>query len=150
MSDLNELYQEVILDHNKCPRNCRELENATSSAEGYNPLCGDEVKIFLHVEDEVVKDISFQGSGCAIATASASLLTEELKGKSVEEAHAMIERFRTVMVERGADEGAWAKLGKLQVFEGVRKYPMRVKCATLAWHTLQAALDDSDEPVTTE
>ena len=148
MSDLRELYQEVILDHNRRPRNFRALENATHSAAGHNPLCGDNVTIALIVEDGIVTDVAFQGSGCAISTASASLLTGAIKGKSEEEFQAIFGAFQKLVTSQG-DNPDVAALGKLAVFEGVREFPMRVKCATLAWHTVRAALD-KEEAVTTE
>src|SRR5579884_682113 len=149
MSDLRELYQEVILDHNKQPRNFREMENANREAEGHNPLCGDEVTIYLEVEDGVIKDISFQGKGCAISKASASMMTAALKGKTVAEAEAIFGQFHAMVM--GEDEDVDAEnLGKLAVFSGVREFPARVKCASLAWHTLHAALEQQDTPVSTE
>ncbi|HEY1371356.1 MAG TPA: SUF system NifU family Fe-S cluster assembly protein [Candidatus Binatia bacterium] len=147
MSDLRDLYQETILDHNKRPRNFKKLENANRSADGYNPLCGDKVKVYLRVEDGRVKDLSFEGSGCAISKASASVMTESLKGKSVEEVESIFKRFRDLVM--GKTEEA-DDLGKLVVFSGVCEFPTRVKCATLAWHALQAALQDSKEAVSTE
>ena len=143
---LNDLYQETILDHSKRPRNCRPLECANRMAEGFNPLCGDRVKVFVEYANDVVKDISFQGSGCAISTASASLMTESLKGKTRAEAEALLWRFHDLLTS----EKPAAGLGKLAVFSGVREYPARVKCATLAWHTLKAALSGGDKPVSTE
>jgi nitrogen fixation NifU-like protein len=148
MSDLRELYQEVILDHNRRPRNFGALPAANRQAEGYNPLCGDKVTVFLDLEDDRIHGIAFQGSGCAISTASASLMTEALKGLTAEEAQAMFHRFHD-LVTTGAGEGS-PELGKLAVFSGVREFPMRVKCATLAWHTLLAALEEKDAPVSTE
>jgi len=149
MSDLRELYQEVILDHNKQPRNFRKLENANREAEGHNPLCGDEVTVYLDVEDGVIKDISFQGKGCAISKASASMMTAALKGKTVAEAEAIFGQFHAMVM--GEDEDVDAEnLGKLAVFSGVREFPARVKCASLAWHTLHAALEQQDTPVSTE
>ena len=146
MSDLRDLYQEVILDHNRAPRNFGTLANANRESEGHNPLCGDRVKIFLHVEGDRIEDIAFQGSGCAISTASASLMTEALKGRSVEEARHLFHGFHDLLTAGGdADD-----LGKLAVFAGVREYPIRIKCATLAWHAVQAALDQKDHPVSTE
>lgn len=146
MSDLRDLYQEVILDHNRAPRNFGTLQNANRESEGHNPLCGDRVKIFLHVAGDRIEDISFQGSGCAISTASASLMTEALKGKTVEEARRLFHGFHDLLTAGGsADE-----LGKLAVFGGVREFPIRIKCATLAWHAAQAALDQQDHPVSTE
>ena len=144
---LNDLYQETILDHSKRPRNCRPLECANRMAEGFNPLCGDRVKIFVDYENDVVKDISFQGSGCAISTASASLMTESLKGKTRAEAETLLGRFHDMLTK---EQTLPAGLGKLAVFSGVREYPARVKCATLAWHTLKAALAGSGEPISTE
>ncbi|HSR69101.1 MAG TPA: SUF system NifU family Fe-S cluster assembly protein [Acidobacteriota bacterium] len=145
---LDELYQEVILDHNKSPRNFGELEGASHRAEGHNPLCGDKVKVYLEIEDGVIADIRFQGAGCAISTASASLMTEALKGKTVEDARQLFGRFHEVVTgKREADPDT---IGKLAVFQGVQKYPVRVKCASLAWHTLQAALQEKSQPVTTE
>jgi nitrogen fixation NifU-like protein len=141
-SDLRELYQTVILDHHKKPRNCRVLEGANRSAEGYNPLCGDQVKVYLKLRDDVVEDVSFVGSGCAISTASASMMTEALKGKTRADVEETFRRFHElVTAEPGAAEG---DLGKLTVFAGVREFPMRVKCATLAWHTLRAALERAE------
>lgn len=149
MSDeLRDLYQEVILDHNRRPRNFGTLPDANRSAEGNNPLCGDRVTVYLRVEDDRVRGISFQGSGCAISTASASLMTEALQGKTVAEAHALFDGFHT-LVTRGTDGDA-AELGKLAVFTGVREFPIRVKCATLPWHTFEAALAQQDQPVSTE
>jgi nitrogen fixation NifU-like protein len=150
MNELRDLYQEVILDHNRRPRNFGPLPAANHQAEGYNPLCGDKVTVFLDVEDGRIRDLAFQGSGCAISTASASLMTEALKGRSVEEARELFHDFHE-MVTTGAGEGS-PELGKLAVFGGVREFPMRVKCATLAWHTLLAALEeeDKDQPVSTE
>lgn len=150
MDELRELYQSVILDHNKKPRNFREPEGANRASEGHNPLCGDHVVVHLALEGDVVKDVGFQGQGCAISTASASLMTEAIKGRSVREAVDLFERFHALVTSRPGDEVDAADLGKLFVFAGVREFPMRVKCATLCWHTLCAALDGSGEPVTTE
>jgi nitrogen fixation NifU-like protein len=148
MSDLRELYQEVILDHTKRPRNFGKLEGSSHRAEGHNPLCGDELRLTLNVDGDAIQDLRFEGSGCAISTASASLMTEALKGKTLEEANRLFERFHGVVTgEVGLDSN---DLGKLAVLKGVAEYPLRVKCATLAWHTLRAALEGSDEPVTTE
>ena len=149
MSDLRELYQEVILDHNKKPRNFHEMGSAALSAEGYNPLCGDKVTIYVQVEDDVIKDVSFCGSGCAISTASASLLTEAIKGKHLHDAHETFERFRALVTGSHVPLED-PLLGELVVFAGICKFPMRVKCATLAWHTLTAALNRGKETVTTE
>ena len=149
MSDLSQLYQEVILDHNKKPRNFGKLEDANRQADGFNPLCGDKIKLYLKVEDGIVKDIRFEGSGCAISTASASMMTASLKGKSVSEAEALFGKFHR-MVTGHPDAGSGTDLGKLAVFSGVSEFPVRVKCATLAWHTLHAALEGKGEPVSTE
>jgi nitrogen fixation NifU-like protein len=149
MSDLRDLYQEVILDHGKNPRNFGKLEGA-QSAHGHNPLCGDLVTIYVIVQDGVIADIKFEGSGCAISTASASMMTQALKGKTVEEVERLFERFHTVLTGRAEAGSDIEDLGKLAVFEGVAEFPLRVKCATLSWHTLKAALAASGEPVTTE
>ncbi|MEA2562057.1 MAG: nitrogen fixation protein NifU [Acidobacteriota bacterium] len=146
MSDLRDLYQEVILDHNRVPRNFGTLENANREAEGHNPLCGDRVRVSLHVEGDRIEGISFQGSGCAISTASASLMTEALKGRTVEEAQRLFHGFHDLLTAGGDADG----LGKLAVFAGVREYPIRIKCATLAWHAVQAALEQQDHPISTE
>ena len=145
---LNQLYQEMILDHNRKPRNFRALAGANHTAEGYNPLCGDRVTVYLRLESDVIQEISFQGSGCAISTASASLMTESLKGKTLREAEAVFKRFHSLVT--GSPEQDLDNLGKLAVFQGVSEFPIRVKCATLAWHTLQAALSDRETSVSTE
>ena len=147
MSDLRELYQTVILDHSKQPRNFRCPETANRQAEGINPLCGDKIKVFLTVEGDRIEDAAFQGTGCAISTASASLMTDAVKGRRREEVEALFRRFRGVVTGEGSDA---SELGKLEVLAGVREFPMRVKCATLAWHALVAALDQKEEPVSTE
>lgn len=149
MSDLRDLYQEIILDHNRHPRNFGKLDHANRLAEGYNPLCGDRVSVFLKIEDGRIQGISFEGSGCAISTASASLMTEALKGRSVEEARELFHGFHGFLTGKGGDAGEQS-LGKLAVLAGVREYPIRVKCATLAWHAVQSALDQQDRPVSTE
>jgi nitrogen fixation NifU-like protein len=148
MSDMRELYQEVILDHNKRPRNCYVMPCANKSADGHNPLCGDTVRVYLRIEGGVIEEISFQGAGCAICTASTSLMTESVKGKTVEEAKDIFDEFHHMLTGVAAEQGL--ELGKLQVFEGVREYPVRVKCATLAWHTLKAAMNSENTKVTTE
>jgi nitrogen fixation NifU-like protein len=148
VSDLRELYQEVILDHGKRPRNFRLPEGPGKSAVGYNPLCGDRLVLKLLVEDGVIRDAGFQGHGCAISTASASTMTEAVKGKSVDEAHALFRKFHALLTG-GDDAPDPEELGKLAVFGGVVEFPMRVKCATLAWHTLESALGEGGE-VTTE
>lgn len=148
MSEMRELYQEVILDHNRRPRNCYVMDCATRMADGHNPLCGDTVKVYLRIEDGVIEEISFQGDGCAICTASTSIMTESVKGKTVAGAKELFEGFHEMLTGVAAEQGV--ELGRLRVFEGVREYPVRVKCATLAWHTLQAAIDADEEKVTTE
>ena len=152
MSELRDLYQQVILDHNKKPRNFRVLAGANRTAEGYNPLCGDEITLYLSVEDGVIKDAAFQGKGCAISKASASMMTDGVIGKPVDEAEALFHRVHAMLT---GDVGASANtsgdgLGKLAVFGGVREFPSRIKCATLPWHTLRAALSGAGEPVSTE
>jgi nitrogen fixation NifU-like protein len=148
MSDeLRELYQEVILDHGRKPRNFGPLEEANRHADGYNPLCGDQVQVHAQVEDGIVRAVRFEGAGCAISTASASLMTQALTGKPEDEARALFEEFHQLVA---GDGHSGDLLGKLVVFAGVREYPSRVKCATLAWHTVQAALDDDGREVTTE
>ncbi len=149
MNELRDLYQELILDHNRSPRNCRPMEDANHHAEGYNPLCGDRVTVYLHTEGDVIEDVSFQGSGCAISTASASLLTESLRGKTREEALKLFDRFQG-LVTGNADGDLGSSLGKLTVFSGVCEFPARVKCATLVWHTLRAALEEREEIASTE
>ena len=149
-SELRELYQQVILDHNKSPRNFKKLENANHIAEGYNPLCGDKINLYLVVEDNVVKDIGFQGSGCAISKASASLMSSIVKGKTKEEAEKIFSKFHDLVTGKLTDESAIEELGKLAVFSGVRDFPARVKCASLAWHTLISALKDEQHVVSTE
>jgi nitrogen fixation NifU-like protein len=149
MSDLRDLYQEVILDHYKRPRNQRVIQGARH-ADGHNPLCGDRVTIFVRVENGVIADASFQGSGCAISTASASLMTDTLKGRTAEEAGALFERFHDLVTGEDGLSGEGPDLGKLEVFAGVREFPVRVKCASLAWHTLKAALEGAERPVSTE
>ena len=149
MTDLQDLYQELILDHGSRPRNLKKLAEANHTAEGYNPLCGDKVKVYVNLDGEVVKDISFEGAGCAISTASASIMTETLKGKTRAEAEALFEMFHDLVTgqERKLDS---PELGKLAVFSGVSEFPMRVKCATLSWHTLRAAIKGKEEVVSTE
>ena len=153
MDDLRELYQSVILDHNKRPRNFREIEGTPLAADGHNPLCGDKLTVYLEMDDEDrVSDVSFQGQGCAISTASASLMTEFVKGKSRDEVDRAFDRFHQLVTTRPEKEGGdeLEGLGKLAVFSGVREYPMRVKCASLAWHTLKAALNHDDDIAKTE
>jgi nitrogen fixation protein NifU and related proteins len=141
-SELRELYQEVILDHSKRPRNFREMPEATFTADGFNPLCGDKARIYLRLEGDVVRDISFKGAGCSISTASASMMTEALRGKTRAEAESLFERFHRLVTSdpAGAHESADPELGKLKAFAGVSEFPVRVKCASLPWHTFKAAL----------
>jgi len=148
MSELRDLYQEVILDHNRRPRNCYAMDCPSRTADGHNPLCGDTVKVYLRIDDGRIEEISFQGSGCAICTASTSLMTESVKGKTVEDVTELFHGFHDMLTGVAAEQGV--DLGKLMVFEGVREYPVRVKCATLAWHTLKAALENRDDSVSTE
>jgi nitrogen fixation NifU-like protein len=150
MSDLRELYQELIIDHSKRPRNFRVLEEANRKLEGYNPLCGDKITLFLELEHDRVKNVSFQGSGCAISTASASVMTESVKGKTPAEAEALFAVFHDLVMGKPPAMGKTPDLGKLAVFSGVSEFPARVKCATLAWHTLHAALQGKGETVSTE
>jgi len=145
--DLNDLYQQVILDHSRSPRNFRVLEAADRSAQGHNPLCGDTVTMYLRFAGDVIQEITFQGSGCAISKASASLLTEALKGRTKDDVRALFERVRTMLT---TGQGGGADLGKLAVFAGVHKFPARVKCAILPWHAVLAALEGQTAPVTTE
>ena len=147
MSDFRDLYQQVILDHNRKPRNFRKIADADRTAEGYNPLCGDRITVDIKVEDGIVKDVAFQGAGCAISKAAASMMTASVIGKPESEVDALFQRVHAMLT--GAN-GAAAEVGKLAVFAGVREFPSRIKCATLAWHTLQAALHGAAEPVSTE
>jgi nitrogen fixation NifU-like protein len=150
MQDLNDLYQEVILDHNRRPRNFGPLPGATQSAKGHNPLCGDKLTLSLRIEGDRIAGISFEGSGCAISKSSASLMTDAVKGLTVDEATALFDRFHqmvTTPIDQPVDEAA---VGKLAVLAGVREFPARVKCASLAWHTLKAALAKTADPVKTE
>jgi len=149
MSELSELYQQVILDHNKKPRNFHKLENANRSADGYNPLCGDQLHVYLHVEDDQVKEVSFEGSGCAISKASASMMTQAVKGKTKQEAETLFHEFHRMATGDLDEENEPNHLGKLKIFAGVRDFPARVKCATLSWHTMHAALE-GEESATTE
>ena len=151
MSDLRDLYQEVILDHGRKPRNFKKLESANHKAEGYNPLCGDRVTVYLTLDGDVVREVSFEGKGCAISTASASMMTEILKGKTRKDVEELFHKFHGMITGDQASAAAQAAdMGKLGVFSGVCEYPARVKCATLAWHTLQAALEGQQQPVSTE
>lgn len=150
MCDLNELYHEVILDHNKRPQNFHKLEGANRVAEGYNPFCGDQFTIYLKLEDDVIRDISFLGSGCAISKASASLMTTSLKGKTKVEAQALFEKVYRMLTGAPDRSNNLEELGKLAILSRVSRFPTRVKCASLAWHTLLAALEGKGERVSTE
>jgi nitrogen fixation NifU-like protein len=149
-SDLRELYQSVILDHNKRPRNFRKPECANRSAQGINPLCGDQLTVYLNVEDGVVEDVGFNGTGCAISTASASLMTQSIKGKKIEDVEHLFTGFHEMVTSNPQASIGGEGLGKLSVFSGVREFPMRVKCATLAWHAMSEALRNTGETATTE
>ena len=148
MSELRDLYQEVILEHSKKPRNYRVPDTVNHKAEGYNPLCGDHFTVYLDVKDGAIHDVGFQGAGCAISKASASMMTQTLKGKTTAEAEAVFEKFHDLVT--GKSDGSKEELGKLAVFAGVSEFPLRVKCATLAWHALRAALHGEQEAVSTE
>ena len=151
MDQLRELYQEIILVHNKDPRNFKELASATHTSEGYNPLCGDKINLFLEVDDDKIKDIGFQGSGCAISKASASIMTDLIKGKSKQEIKILFEKFQDLVTCEISKNFDMMELGKLAVFAGVREFPTRVKCASLAWHTMLAALENNNRTtITTE
>jgi len=147
MADLRDIYQEVILEHAKSPRNYRALATPTLKAEGYNPLCGDRCTVYLAMQGELIEDIAFQGTGCAISRASASMMTQSLKGKTVSEAQDLFQKFRRMVTGQSSNH---PEFGKLEAFAGVSGFPARVKCATLAWHTFEAALHGEREPVTTE
>jgi len=144
MSELSELYQQVILDHNKKPRNFRKLETANHSAEGFNPLCGDQLTVYLNLEDDAVKEVSFEGSGCAISKASASMMTQAIKGKTKQEAEQLFSEFHQMVTGELDEENIENGLGNLKIFSGVREFPVRVKCASLPWHTMHAALQNED------
>ncbi len=149
MSELSDLYQEVILDHNKNPRNFREIPTANYKADGNNPLCGDALRVYVEMEDELVKDVAFKGSGCAISKASASMMTQIVKGKSKAEAEVLFDEFHRMVLGELDEEAEENSLGKLKIFSGVKEFPARVKCASLSWHTLNAALHGEEE-VSTE
>jgi nitrogen fixation NifU-like protein len=148
--DMRELYQETILDHHKKPRNFGRLEGANHQSEGYNPLCGDRVTVYVRVEGNVIADVAFEGSGCAICTASASVMTEEIKGKTIDEVERLFGSFHDLVTGDPTEKPDVDGLGKIAVFVGVREFPVRVKCATLAWHTLRAALGKEEDTVSTE
>lgn len=149
-TDLRDLYQEVILDHNKRPRNFRAPADATHTADGFNPLCGDKLTVYIRLEDGVLQDAAFVGAGCAISKASASLMTESVKGKTVAEVEAIFQAFHHMVTSPPDTPSGAEGLGKLTVLGGVREFPVRVKCASLAWHTLRAAIDSCPQPVSTE
>jgi len=149
MSELSELYQQVILDHNKKPRNFRKLETANHSAEGHNPLCGDQLTVYVNLHGNAVQEIAFEGSGCAISKAAASMMTQAVKGKSKEQAEELFKEFHSMVTGELDEETQENNLGNLKIFAGVRDFPVRVKCATLAWHTMHAALNN-EELVSTE
>jgi nitrogen fixation NifU-like protein len=149
MADLRDLYQDVILEHAKAPRNFRVLPEPDREAEGYNPLCGDRCSVHISMRGNVINEVAFQGSGCAISRASASMMTQALKGKTLEEADSLFRKFHKMVTGQGSQVDK-SQLGKLEVFGGISEFPTRVKCATLAWHTVQAALHGDHEPVTTE
>jgi len=150
VNELYELYQQVILDHNKKPRNFHKMEDATKKSEGFNPLCGDRIVVYVQMDGDEVRDVSFEGSGCAISKASASLMTESVKGKSRAEIETLFKRVHQMLTAAPDEAVDIAGLGKLAAFSGVREFPVRVKCASLAWHTLNSALQGQREPVTTE
>lgn len=149
LDDVRDLYQEMILDHNRSPRNFRKIEPCFGKKEGFNPLCGDRLTVYIDRDGEVVRDIAFQGSGCAISKASASIMTTLLKGKTVNEAQDLFKKFHTLVTEMDGEIDI-ASLGKMAVFAGIREYPTRIKCASLAWHTMKAALEGAEGDVTTE
>ena len=143
MSDLVDLYQEMVLDHNNRPRNFQKLDDASNTADGYNPLCGDQISVYLKVEDGVIADVGFQGVGCAISKSSASMMTQSVKGKTVEEAETLFQEFHAMVTREPGTEYESSSLGELEVLSGVCAFPNRIKCASLAWHTLTASLNDS-------
>jgi nitrogen fixation NifU-like protein len=149
MASLSALYQDLILDHNRAPQNFRRMEDANRRVEGMNPLCGDRLTVWLRMEDDVIKDVAFQGSGCAISKASASMMTSAVRGKTREEAEALFERFHR-LVTGGMEQTEAESLGKLAAFSGLSEFPIRVKCASLSWHALKAALNEPDTVVSTE
>ena len=150
MSALRELYQQVILDHNRSPRNFRRMDDATRKVEGFNPLCGDRYTVYIRLENDVIRDISFEGAGCAISKASASVMTSELKGKTEKEAEALFDKFHKLVTGELHPDDQNDDLGKLAAFSGVSEFPTRVKCAILAWHTVHAALQSKEQVVSTE
>ena len=149
MSGLSDLYQEILLEHNSKPRNFRKVEDASSTAEGYNPLCGDQITLYLKVVDGVVEDVGFQGVGCAISRASASMMTQSIKGRSLDDAHVIFDAFHN-MITHPNEEPDYDTLGDLETLSGVTEYPTRIKCAVLPWHAMRSALHDDGQTVTTE
>ena len=149
MSGLSELYQEILLEHNSKPRNFRKVEEANHTSEGFNPLCGDQITLYLKVIDGLIDDVGFQGTGCAISRASASMMTQSIKGQTVEKAHEIFDAFHHMITEPGA-ELDYDTLGDLETLSGINEFPTRVKCAVLAWHTMKAALSGDNQEVTTE
>lgn len=149
MSGLSDLYQEILLEHNSKPRNFRKVEDASATAEGYNPLCGDQITLYLKVVDNVVEDVGFQGVGCAISRASASMMTQSIKGRSLDDAHVIFDAFHNMLTHPN-EEPDYDTLGDLETLSGVNEYPTRIKCAVLAWHTMRSALNDDGQTVTTE
>ena len=150
MYDLEDLYQEIVMDHNRRPRNFGEIKNPTNFADGFNPLCGDQITLQLHLEDGLVSDVAFRGVGCAISKSSASMMTEELKGKTLDHAENLFEAFRKMITRNPGDSYDSDLLGDLEILQGVSRYPARIKCATLAWHTLHSAIHDENNVVSTE
>ena len=150
MFDSQELYQEIVMDHNRRPRNFGSMTDSTATSEGFNPLCGDQITLFLKVSEDIVEDISFEGVGCAISKSSASMMTEEVKGKSVEEALTVFQAFREMITAKSDGSKDSEILGDLEILKGVAQYPTRIKCATLSWHTLQAALQGTESDISTE
>ena len=150
MYDLRELYQEVVLDHNRRPRNFRKLDDANRSADGFNPLCGDRISLYLNVDGDLISNVGFIAEGCAISKATSSMMTERIKGAPVEEAERVFTAFRHMVTRRPEEDYDAELLGDLEILSGVSEYPARIKCATLSWHTLRSALNDQDKRVTTE
>jgi nitrogen fixation NifU-like protein len=150
MYDLRELYQEVVMDHNRRPRNFRKLDDANRSADGFNPLCGDRISLYLNVDGDLISDVGFIAEGCAISKATSSMMTERIKGAPVEEAERVFTAFRHMVTRRPEEDYDAELLGDLEILSGVSEYPARIKCATLSWHTLRSALNDQDKRVTTE
>ena len=150
MYDLRELYQEIVMDHNRRPRNFHKLEEANRTADGFNPLCGDQINLYLVVEDDVITDVGFEGAGCAISKASASMMTESVKGKSVAEAEKTFDAFRHMITRLPGEDFDAEMLGDLEILSGVSEYPARIKCATLSWHTLKSALNGQGKQIKTE